>query len=134
MRKYRSEDRMRWTRAEAKVACQGTDAKVQERRQDEIDKILWRVAEWPARQSEWPGPRTRGWKGWKQRPAGREQGRVEPGEGEDGRKEIVGWRTADSGWHETGARGEGQVGGLIYTSQKRSSRLLLANMHRTFVR
>jgi hypothetical protein len=42
-------------------------------------------------------------------------------------------RPADSGRHETGARGEGQVGGLIYTSQKRSSRLLLANMHRPFV-
>jgi hypothetical protein len=37
-RKYRSEDRMRWTRADAEVACQGTDAKVQEGRQDEKDK------------------------------------------------------------------------------------------------
>jgi hypothetical protein len=27
------------TRADAEVACQGTDAKVQERRQDEMDKI-----------------------------------------------------------------------------------------------
>ncbi len=31
-------DRMRWTRANAEVACQGTDAKVQEGRQDEMDK------------------------------------------------------------------------------------------------
>jgi hypothetical protein len=31
-------DRMRWTRADAKVACQGTYAKVQEERQDEMDK------------------------------------------------------------------------------------------------
>jgi hypothetical protein len=37
-KKYRSEDRMRWTRADAEVACQCTDAKVQERRQDEMDK------------------------------------------------------------------------------------------------
>jgi hypothetical protein len=29
---------MRWTRADAEVACQCTDAKVQERRQDEMDK------------------------------------------------------------------------------------------------
>jgi hypothetical protein len=36
--KYRREDRMRWTRADAEVVCQGTDAKVQERRQDEMDK------------------------------------------------------------------------------------------------
>ncbi len=39
-RKYRREDRMRWTRA--KVACQGIYAKVQEGRQDEMDKILWK--------------------------------------------------------------------------------------------
>ncbi len=32
MRKYRREDRMKWTRADAEVACQGTDAKVQEGR------------------------------------------------------------------------------------------------------
>jgi hypothetical protein len=38
MRKYRRKDRMRWTRADAKVACQGTYAKVQEGRQDEMDK------------------------------------------------------------------------------------------------
>jgi hypothetical protein len=36
--KYRREDRMGLTRAEVKVACQGTYAKVQEGRQDEIDK------------------------------------------------------------------------------------------------
>jgi hypothetical protein len=38
MQKYRREDRMRRTRADAKVACQGTDAKVQEESQDEMDK------------------------------------------------------------------------------------------------
>ncbi len=40
MRKYRSEDRMRWTRADAEVVRQGADAKVLERRHDEVDKIL----------------------------------------------------------------------------------------------
>jgi hypothetical protein len=43
MRKYRREDRMRWTRADAEVACQDTDAKVQDRRQDEMDKILYEM-------------------------------------------------------------------------------------------
>jgi|LakMenEpi03Aug12_release.lakeMendotaPanAssembly.Ray.scaffolds.fasta_scaffold5994581_2 hypothetical protein len=38
MQKYRRKVRMRWTRADAEVACQGTDAKLQERRQDETDK------------------------------------------------------------------------------------------------
>ncbi len=38
MRKYRREDRMRLTRADAKVACQGTDAIVQKGRQDEMDE------------------------------------------------------------------------------------------------
>ncbi len=38
MRKYRREDRMKWTRADAEVACQVTDGKVQERRQDEMEK------------------------------------------------------------------------------------------------
>ncbi len=42
MQKYRSEDRMRWTIADAEVACQGTDAKVQEESQDEMDEILWK--------------------------------------------------------------------------------------------
>jgi hypothetical protein len=38
MGKYSREDRMRWTRADAKVACLGTKAKIQEGRQDEMDK------------------------------------------------------------------------------------------------
>ncbi len=38
--KYRREDRMEWTRAAAKVACQCTNAKVQEGRQDGMGQEL----------------------------------------------------------------------------------------------
>jgi hypothetical protein len=37
-RKYKREDRMRWARADAEVACQGTEAEVQEEKQDVMDK------------------------------------------------------------------------------------------------
>jgi hypothetical protein len=41
-RKYRRKVRMRWTRANAEVVCQSTEAEVQEESQDEMDEILWK--------------------------------------------------------------------------------------------